>query len=187
MVWRSRTTTQDRFFAALVYLLPLIRAYMLLYWPITSGGSGFGRPIISVLGQFLPIDLILLPLRLLAIPYISITGLFSIGPLGIGDFLIFIILIVAVVRNESIAHFVRFNTMQSIIVGIALSLFAIVWRLIFNVSGSLQLDLSLLTLFVVSGLFLGTAAICIYSMVQSATGKYAEIPIISNAAYVQVP
>ncbi|MEB3230516.1 MAG: Tic20 family protein [Leptolyngbyaceae bacterium] len=173
MVWRSRTTPQDRFFACLVYVLPLIEAYLL------------AQPIILFLEQLVPIaGLLLLPLRLFADFYLSITGLFSIGSFGLGGFLIFMVLIAAVVRNDSICHFVRFNTMQSIIIGIALSLFTILWQLFTSI---IPINLSLLTLLVVSSLFLGTAAICIYSIVQSAMGKYAEIPTISRAVERQVP
>ncbi|MGK7890184.1 MAG: Tic20 family protein [Leptolyngbyaceae cyanobacterium] len=187
MVWRSHTTTQDRFFACLVYLLPLIRAYTLLYWGVNLGGSVFARSIISFWAQYLPfLDLVLFPIDLVAGFYLSITRV--IAPFGLGDFLVFIVLIVAVVRNESIRHFVRFNTMQAILVGIALSLFAIVWQgLVLPITQPLRFDLSPLTLLVGSGLFLGTAAICVYSMIQSATGKYAEIPTISDIVYGQVP
>ena len=173
MVWRSHTTPQDRLFASLVYLLPLIEAYLL------------AKPVLFILYRFVPFSsLILLPIDFLAGIYLSITGLFRFGSFGIGSFLIFVILIAAVVRNPSICHFVRFNTMQSIIIGIALSLFTILWQLITTV---LPLNLGLLTLLLVGGLFLGTFAICIYSIVQAAMGKYPEIPTISDAVYVQVP
>jgi len=36
-------------------------------------------------------------------------------------------------------------------------------------------------------IFLGTLAVCVYGMIQSGLGKYAEIPTISEAAYSQVP
>ena len=172
MVWRSRTSSTDRFFACLVYLLPLVEAYLL--------ASG----LLQLLQAFVPaIGILLLPLQLAASIYIAIIAPFSFGGFGIGGFLIFVLLIALVVRNDRICHFVRFNTMQAIIIGIALSLFSILWALINTI---VPLDTTLVSILVIGGLFFGTVGISIYSIVQSALGKYAEIPTLSDAAYVQV-
>jgi hypothetical protein len=73
--------------------------------------------------------------------------------------------------------------MQSILIGIVLSLFSIVWSMIL---GSILPPSSILTQTIFNTVFLGTIAAVFYSMVQSALGRYAEIPTISEAAYSQV-
>jgi hypothetical protein len=50
-----------------------------------------------------------------------------------------------------------------------------------------SINLSLLTETLYNTIFLGTLVACIYAIIQSAMGKYAEIPGISEAAYSQVP
>jgi len=185
MVWRSRTTPLDRVFACLVYLLPLAEAYLLAAFPLGLGGRFAGQSVLSLVSLYVPLaDILLLPLRLAALLYLTVTAPFSFGGFGIGGFVIFILLMVLVVRNESIAHFVRFNTMQSIIVGIVLTLFSILWNFSTSI---LPFSLGSLNLLIFGGLFFGTVGVALYAIIQSALGKYAEIPTISNAAYVQVP
>lgn len=163
MTWRSSTTPLDRFFSCLPYLLPLMDALV------------FGQPLFR---QFPAVEMLFLPLAPFLIIYSQINSLLF----GFGGLLLFLALFFLVVRNESISHFIRFNTMQSIIIGIALSLFGIVWAYILGpaLSGTLIQD----TLFNV--VFLGVVAAVIYSVVQCILGKYAEIPTLSEAAYMQV-
>lgn len=97
-------------------------------------------------------------------------------------FIIFILLFMLVVRNDNISHFVRFNTLQAILLGIVLSLCSLVMS--FILQPVLQGGLILETLFNV--IFLGTVAAVVYAVVQSALGRYAEIPTISDAVYMQV-
>jgi uncharacterized membrane protein len=164
MTWRSSTTPLDRFFACLPYLLPLMDA-------LVFGQSLFRE--FPLVGQ-----LFLVPLT----PFLVVYGQINSLLFGFGGLILFLALFFLVVRNESISHFIRFNTMQSIIIGIALSLFSIVWSYILGpaLSGTLIQD----TLFNV--VFLGVVAVVIYSIVQCILGKYAEIPTLSEAAYMQV-
>lgn len=168
MTWRGSNTPLDRFFSCLVYLLPLMDAIM-----------GFSRPFFSQLPQ---LEVILLPLFPFLFVYQFLLNLLSFGGLSLGGLLIFFALYFLVVRNENIRHFIRFNTMQSILFGIVLSLFGIIWSAVLRpiMPGGLIME----TLFNVA--FLGTVAACIYSMVQSALGRYPEIPTISDAVYMQV-
>jgi uncharacterized membrane protein len=168
MTWRGSTTPLDRVFASLPYLLPLMDAIIL-----------YSNPFFS---QFPVLQVILLPLQPLLIVYMTILSLFSFGGIGLGGLILFFALYFLVVRNENIRHFIRFNTMQSIMIGLALSLFAILWEYIFApiLSGGLIQE----TLFNV--VFFGTVAAVVYSIVQSAMGRYAEIPTLSDAAYMQV-
>ncbi|XGV95870.1 MAG: Tic20 family protein [Leptolyngbya sp. BL-A-14] len=163
MAWRGSTSPTDRIFASLVYLLPLFDVIGLVSGVVGSGS--FLSPIF----------------RAIVIPLSPLLGLYY----GFGGFMpliIFFALFLLVVRNESIAHFIRFNAMQSILFGIVLSLISILWRYI--LAGALQGTLLEQTLF--NTIFLGVVAAVGYSVVQSALGRYAEIPTISDAAYAQV-
>jgi hypothetical protein len=159
MTWRGSTDTKDRIFAALVYLLPLYSAF------------AFGIFIfqqIPFLGAALAI--VLTPLAFL---YSSL-GSF-------GSLIIFFVLFFAVVRNPRISHFIRFNTMQAILIDILVYLLGL---LLGFVARGLGANLVVETLFNV--VFLGAFAACVYSIIQSVIGKYADIPTISEAAYSQV-
>ena len=159
MTWRGSTDTKDRIFAALVYLLPLYSAF------------AFGIFIfqqIPFLGAALAI--VLTPLAFL---YSSL-GTF-------GSLIIFFVLFLAVVRNPRISHFIRFNTMQAILIDILVYLLGL---LLGFVARGLGANLVVETLFNV--VFLGAFAACVYSIIQSVIGKYADIPTNSEAAYSQV-
>jgi 4-amino-4-deoxy-L-arabinose transferase-like glycosyltransferase len=159
MTWRGSTDTKDRIFAALVYLLPLYSAFAL-------GDSIFQQ--IPFLGAALVI--VLTPLAFL---YSSL-GSF-------GSLIIFFVLFFAVVRNPRISHFIRFNTMQAILIDILVYLLGLVLGF---VARGLGANLVVETLYNV--VFLGAFAACVYSIIQSVIGKYADIPTISEAAYSQV-
>ncbi|MBE5231098.1 MAG: hypothetical protein EWV53_07445 [Microcystis panniformis Mp_MB_F_20051200_S9] len=159
MTWRGSTDTKDRIFAALVYLLPLYSAF--------AFGIFIFRQI-PFLGAALAI--VLTPLAFL---YSSL-GSF-------GSLIIFFVLFLAVVRNPRISHFIRFNTMQAILIDILVYLLGLALGF---VARGLGANLVVETLFNV--VFLGAFAACVYSIIQSVIGKYADIPTISEAAYSQV-
>ncbi|MDY7049977.1 MAG: Tic20 family protein, partial [Microcystis panniformis WG22] len=163
MTWRGSTDTKDRIFAALVYLLPLYSAF------------AFGIFIfqqIPFLGAALVI--VLTPLAFL---YSSL-GTFDSSLGTFGSLIIFFVLFLAVVRNPRISHFIRFNTMQAILIDILVSLLGLVLKFFDERLGA---NFVLETLFNV--VFLGAFAACVYSIIQSVIGKYADIPTISEAAY----
>ena len=158
MTWRGSTDVKDRIFAALPYLLPLIEV------------RPFGR---FMLTQFPILDIICLPLQ----PLISIYRSFPLAGL-----IIFFVLFLAVVRNPQISHFVRFNTMQAILLDILLVLGFLLLPILVQTLG-----VNLLTETLYNIVFLGILAACGYSMIQSLMGRYAEIPSLSQAVYSQVP
>ncbi|NEO99550.1 MAG: hypothetical protein F6K58_12890 [Symploca sp. SIO2E9] len=157
MTWRGSTDAKDRIFASLPYLLPLIY------------GLPFGDYLFR---QFPVLRLIYLPLQPLLALYYSIP---------FAGIVIFFILFLAVVRNERISHFIRFNTMQAILLDIFLLLCGLVLTYVVS---PLRLELITQTLYNV--VFLGMLAACFYAIVQSLLGRYAEIPTISEAVYAQV-
>ncbi len=158
MTWRSTTTPLDRIFASLVYLIPLY------------DGIVYGQFLFE---QFPFLNYIKFPLIPLAIIY-------GIIPFGLGSLVVFIALFVGVVRNEKIPHFIRFNTMQAILISILLSLIGLIYSFILRpiVQGFIAEVLF-------NTIFLGVLAAVGYSVVQSVRGRYAEMPLISEASYLQ--
>ncbi|XTZ11830.1 MAG: Tic20 family protein [cyanobacterium endosymbiont of Rhopalodia inflata] len=164
MAWRGSIEIKDRIFGTLVYCFAIFDAIFF---------STF------LVNQFPLFSFFLLPGFPIAVVYrfsVQLFGMF-------GSFLVFMILFLGIVRNYRISHFVRYNTMQTILIGILLSLIQLImqWALIpaFGNSG-----LFIETLYNV--VFLGSIAASYYSMIQSVLGRYAEIPTISEAAYSQV-
>ncbi|MGF1589758.1 MAG: Tic20 family protein [Pleurocapsa sp.] len=161
MAWRGSTDIKDRFLGAAVYLFAIYDAMAL--------GSGLLAQVPALLPFFNFLQILLLPITL-------IYGLFNqVIPFGFGSLVVFFVLFIAVVRNEKIPYFIRFNTLQSILFGIAISLIAIV----FNALNALGL---------IGGLVFVVATVAsLYCMVQCALGRYPEIPSVSDAVYGQLP
>ncbi len=103
MAWRGSTDIKDRIFSVLVYLFAWYDC------------MEFGR---FLFNQFPPLSIVALP----ALPIAFIYGILNQMLFGFGSFLVFILLFIAVVRNERISHFIRFNTIQTILIGILLAL-----------------------------------------------------------------
>ncbi|BAZ81250.1 hypothetical protein PN497_16725 [Sphaerospermopsis kisseleviana CS-549] len=157
MNWRGSTTVPDRIFACLPYLLPLIEVF------------AFGQ---FLLRDFPLLGIVFLPmLPLLRIYY-------GVRYAGI---IIFFALWLLVVRNDKIAHFIRFNTMQAIILDIVVFLCGILTDLVKFVPGS---GFAMQTLY--TTIFMGIVGAVVYSVFQSLNGRYAEIPAISDAVHMQV-
>ncbi|MBW4657583.1 MAG: hypothetical protein KME15_02825 [Drouetiella hepatica Uher 2000/2452] len=159
MALSGSTAPLDRVFACLPYLLPLL------------DGLTFSGPFFQQFPVLQPIVLPLIPLLNIyrGVPFMGL--------------IVFFALFLLVVRNESISHFIRFNAMQAILIDIVLVLCSIIVDYLLRPllgDGTLLLD----TLFNV--IFLGTIAAIVYSVIQSALGRYAEIPTLSEAVYMQV-
>ncbi|HLO52317.1 MAG TPA: Tic20 family protein [Kamptonema sp.] len=157
MTWRGSTTVPDRIFACLPYLLPLV------------DGLQFGQ----FLFQQFP------ALRLFFVPLVPVLQLYSSVPFA--SLIIFFGLYLGVVRNENINHFIRFNAMQAILLDIILVLCALILPIL---AGGVQVKFVIETLF--NMVFLGVLAAFVYAVVQSLLGRYAEIPPLSDAVYMQV-
>lgn len=157
MTWRGTTSVKDRIFASLPYLLPIIS--------VLPFGSFLFR-------QFPFLQILLLPLQPVLLIYSSIP---------FAGLVVFFLLFLLVVRNERIAHFIRFNTMQAILLDILLILFGLALQILLRGLGT-----NLITETLINIVFLGTVAACGYSIVQSLLGRYAEIPTLSEAVYAQV-
>lgn len=151
---------KERFFGAAVYLFAIYDAMVL-------GGS--------LLAQFPSLAPLFRVLNALITPIRFIYGVFNTAVPIFGSLLVFFILFIAVVRNERIPYFIRFNTLQSILFGIAIALISIVFGFV-NALG------------LVGGVvFILATGASIFCMVQCALGRYPEIPSISAAVYSQLP
>ncbi len=157
MALPNSADVKDRIFGAFMYVIPLLDAFM------------FGK---FLFAQFPALGFLYLPLA----PLLSFYYQFPFG-----SFIIFLVMFFAIVRNDRLSHFIRFNAMQSILMGILLSLFGLIMQFVFN-----NLGIRLLTETLYNFAFLAALAGSFYSIIQSALGRYAEIPTISEAAYSQV-
>ena len=137
MSWRGSTTFPDRIFACLPYLLPLIEVF------------AFGK---FFLNDFPLLGLIFLPL----LPLLRIY--YGVRYAGI---IIFFALWLLVVRNEKISHFIRFNTMQAIILDIVIFLCSILTDIVKFVPGS---GFAMQTLY--TTIFMGIVAAVVYCVAQ---------------------
>jgi uncharacterized membrane protein len=160
MTWRASTTIQDRVLACLPYLLPLITSL---------GSSGL------ILMAFPAIGNVILPLLL------PLLLLLNNGILTVSTFVIFIVLFLLVVRNEKVSRFIRFNTMQALLLGIILSLLQLIVSVLSAAPGS-----GLMVAVFSSIVILGVWGVIVYSMVQSLRGLYAEVPTLSETASMYV-
>jgi hypothetical protein len=159
MTWRGSFDVKDRIFGALVYLFAIFDALP------------FG---VFLFKQFPFLQFLFVPLTPIFLVY---------GALGsFAGLIIFFILFLAVVRNPRISRFIRFNTLQAILIGILLALFGFAMNILGRGLGD-----NLITETLYNVIFLASMAACIYSIVQSALGRYAEIPAISDAANSQLP
>ncbi|MEL6501767.1 MAG: Tic20 family protein [Cyanobacteria bacterium J06607_15] len=152
---------KERFFGAAVYLFAIYDALAL--------GGGLVQQIPALEPIFRLLVLLITPVAWLYQVFNQII------PFGFGSLVVFFVLFIAVVRNEKIPYFIRFNTLQSILFGIAISLIAIV----FGFVGGLGL---------IGGLvFVIATGASLFCIAECAMGRYPEIPSISAAVYSQLP
>ena len=104
--------------------------------------------------------------------------LYSLLPFG--SLIVFFALFFLVVRNQNVSHFIRFNALQSILIGFIITIGDVLLRLL-ALPG---LELINTTFYNVL-LFGGLAAVG-YSIVQCLLGRYPEIPTISEAVHMQI-
>ncbi len=166
MTWNGTATAQDRLFGSLPYLLPLMEVSLLALSYAVRFGSG-------LFAQFPIFSLILVPLS----PLIRIYTGFPFAGL-----IVFILLLTLVVRNSNISHFIRFNTMQAILLDILL----IVGQMILNLILQPALGTGLILDTLLNVVVLGILAAVAYCVAQTVLGRYAEIPTLSEAVHMQV-
>jgi uncharacterized membrane protein len=159
MTWRATSSGKDRLWAALSYLYPLVSST-----PIALSGLTLVPQLVPVLAPVLTVGVLIDQ-----IPYLS--------------FMIFLALFLLVVRNPRVHYFIRFNTMQAMLVGIVISLYLVCQVLFVAVPG---VDFRSVFRVLDSVVFLGAFAIVCYGIVQCLRGIYPEVPTISDAAKSQL-
>ncbi len=152
------TDAKDRSFGALIYLFPLVYALP------------FG---IALLTQFPWLYQFFSPL-------VAIYGLTNSLPFA--SLIIFFGLWFAVVRNENVSYFLRFNGMQAILMNILQILFSLIMGILVPAFGSQGLVTETLN----NTIFMGSIVVCFYCIFRSIQGQYAEVPAISEAASSQI-
>jgi hypothetical protein len=154
---QSSHTAADRFFGCLPYLLPIADVHT------------FG---IFLFDQFPKLEQL----------YIPLAPLLAINNIRFGGFILFIALYLGVVNNPQISRFIRFNTLQAILIGILISLCSLILQYILIPI----IAMGPITQVLMNSLFLGTIAMSGYGIIMSASGKYTEIPQLSENTQIMV-
>jgi uncharacterized membrane protein len=166
MVWRGSSSVQDRIYACLTYLVPILEVL------------GLGSFLISAIPIF---GFLILPLLPISAIYHASVGGFAVIQIGA-----FLGLYLGVVRNETLSYLLRFYAMQSLLLAIIVALFNAlltgIGPTLFLLGGAAALIVGTLC----SVIFLGIIAASIFCIVKAARGLYAELPFISEAAYSQI-
>ena len=101
---------------------------------------------------------------------------------GFGGFILFIGLYLAVVNNQKVSRFIRFNTLQAILIGILISLCGLLLQYVILP----VLGMGAVTQVLMNVVFLGTIAASGYGIIMSAMGEYTQIPQLSETAQIQI-
>lgn len=152
------TDIKDRSFGALIYLFPLVYSLP------------FGILLLSQfpwLAQFFS-------------PLIALYGITNSLPFA--SLIIFFGLWFAVVRNDNVSYFLRFNAMQAILLNILQILFSLIMGILAPAFGAQ----SLITETLSNTIFMGSVAACFFCIFCSVRGQYGELPALSDAASSQI-
>ncbi len=147
----------QRFIAFIVYLLP---------W---SDAIPFGNSLFIELPY----------LRWLALPTLPIIILERIIPFG--SLLIFILLFVGIVRNQKISYFLRFNTLQAILIDIGIIFISFAFEILITPIGN-----GLILRTISSTILIAVLTIVIYATIECIQGKEPDLPGISSAVRIQL-
>ena len=162
MAWNSSPEIPDRIFAAIPYLVPLAFAT-----------ASFGKPALTLIPGLAGIIL----------PILGPVGfVYSLDPTG--GLLIFFAAFLLIVRNDRVKHFIRYNTLQAILLLLLVTLATYADRFLSPILGALALN-GLITLFG-NVVFLAVLAACGFAAVQCGRGLYANLPVVSDAVRGQI-
>ena len=147
----------QRLLGICVYILP---------W---SDAIPFGR---NLFMQFPLLQWITLP----ALPIIMIER-----GIPFGSLILFLILFLAIVRNQNIPYFLRFNTLQALIIDIALVILTYGFQIILQPLGT-----SLIIRTLSSTVMVAILAILLFALIECIQGKEPDLPTISQAVRMQL-
>jgi uncharacterized membrane protein len=166
MAWQQSVTPLHRFYSCLPYLLPM--AAGVIYGAVLFQQFPF------LILPFFP--LIWLYGNVLTFPLVPVLGL-------TGEFFLFIGLFFLVVRDTRVPHFIRFNTMQALLMQIVLFIAQLLFQVTEQVSSN-SLP-SIISSTFANTLFMGTMLLAGYAVYHSVKGEYSDIPTLSQSALVQ--
>lgn len=153
----------QRLLAALAYTLP---------W---SDALDFGTPLLS---QFPALNVLVLP----ALPMLQLRQLFSVGGLGLGGLLLFLVLYMAVVRNPQVPYTVRFN----VLLALMLDILIVVLRLAMEILLRQTFGSNLLVRTIDNTIFLGAILLLGFALVECLRGRDPDVPTLSDAVRMQL-
>ena len=152
------TNVKDRSFGALIYLFPLV--YSLPFGIILLSQFPWLTPFFA--------------------PVIALYGITNSLPFA--SLIIFFGLWFAVVRNDNVSYFLRFNAMQAILLNIVQILFSLIMGILVPAFGAQSLISETLS----NTIFMASVAACFFCIFRSIQGQYAELPALSDAASSQI-
>ena len=118
-------------------------------------------------------------LQWLAIPALPIIIIEQSIPFG--SFLLFFLLFLFIVRNPRMPYFLRFNTMQALLIDIGIILISYSFQVILQPLGT-KLIMSTLS----STVLMAILAIVIFAFGECLQGKEPDLPVISEAVRMQL-
>ena len=118
-------------------------------------------------------------LQWMTIPALPIIIIQKILPFG--GLIIFLMLFLLVIRNPNISYFLRFNSLQAILINIIIIMISYVFQIIIQPLGNGLLIRTFSSTILVSMMTL--LIFCIYECFQ---GKEPDLPIISEAVKIQL-
>jgi hypothetical protein len=99
----------------------------------------------------------------------------------LGNLLVFFVLFLAVARNPNVPYFLRFNTLQAILVDIVVVLLGYGFQLLITPLGN---GLILRTLG--STVLLGVLAVVLFALIECVQGREPDLPGLSQAVRMQL-
>ncbi len=121
-------------------------------------------------------------LRALLLPAMPIWIVQNAIPLKLGSLVLFLVLFLAVVRNPNVPYFLRFNTLQALLLSIILSLLGLVFFEILQKPLEGTLIFNTLATTVLVAVF----AIVIFALIECLRGREPDLPGISQAVRMQL-
>ncbi len=153
----------QRLLGVLIYMLP---------W---SDAIPFGKNLLAQVPKVL-LSALLLP----AMPIWIVQNAIPLG--GLGSLVLFLVLFLAVVRNPKVPYFLRFNTLQALLLSIILSLLGLVFFEILQKPLEGTLIFNTLATTVLVAVF----AIVIFALIECLRGREPDLPGISQAVRMQL-
>ena len=117
--------------------------------------------------------------KLLIFPALPI--IFIQDSLPFGNLLFFLILFLGVAKNYKLPYFLRFNTMQTLLINLILIIFNYLNILLNQLFGALKIFVTIESI-----IFIATLATIIFAFTQCLRGIEPDLPGISNSAKMQI-